>query len=89
MQLTCEANLNPMGNFSWYFNETLMNPEDNFEYKIEKINYENNDTQISTLNIFNATSINSGKYKCIINNLIGFAYREIILSYKSKKKSWK
>ena len=61
-----------------------MNQENNFLYTIEKFNYENNDTQVSILNIFNATPINSGKYKCIVTNLIGFAYHEIVLSYKSK-----
>lgn len=85
MTLKCSSKLNPVGEFEWYFNGTLMKASNGTtKHSLEHLVYDDSEYQQSMLLLTNTKANNSGQYKCLVRNKVGVAEHTISLEDSSK-----
>ncbi|XP_065913065.1 hemicentin-1-like isoform X2 [Dysidea avara] len=75
----CQAIGEPVPEISWYFNGAMINVSDTSKYTVTSVSVNISTTQ-STLNIFNAASVDVGTYVCNATNVAGSARSTAVLT---------
>ena len=79
----CQAIGEPVPEISWYFNGAMINVSDTSKYTVTSVSVNISTTQ-STLNIFNAASVDVGTYVCNATNVAGSARSTAVLTINGK-----
>ena len=84
---TCQAVGDPVPDFSWYFNDVMINVSDNSSKYMISSRSLNITTTENTLTVYNVTSSDVGVYTCIATNTQGndTQHGKIISSFDTEK----